>query len=325
MAAADSHGATAIGAFNLEVTLASTVAGGVVTGSTYTGNRNDNLVYGSAGGDTINTGAGNDYVNAGAGNDTVNLGAGNDIAQGGTGNDALNSGSGSDLLDGGAGDDTLKSGAGNSLLIGGAGNDTIRTGAGSDIVAFNRGDGHDTVFTDRVADNTLSLGGGIGMNDLSLSRNGRDLILNTGSGDDITIKNWYDGARTNNQHASFANLQVIEDAAADFNANSSDPLRHQRVQDFDFKGIVTAFDAQRALNPGLSSWALGAALLNFHLSGSDNAAIGGDLAYQYGHQGTLAGIGVQSAFDNLAAQGFGVTAQTLKPFSGLQEGLVKLV
>ena len=35
-------------------------------------------------------------------------------------------------------------------------------------------------------------------------------------------------------------------------------------------------------------------------------------------------IGPQSAFNFLAAQGFGVTAQTLKPFSGLQEGLVKL-
>lgn len=79
------------------------------------------------------------------------------------------------------------------------------------------------------------------------------------------------------------------------------------------------------LNPAISSWALSSALLNFHLSGSDSAALGGDLAYQYGHAGSNAGIGIQSAFDNLAAQGFGVTAQTLKPFSGLQEGLLKLV
>ena len=91
------------------------------------------------------------------------------------------------------------------------------------------------------------------------------------------------------------------------------------------QGIVNAFDAQRLATPGLSSWALSAALLKFHLSGSDSAAIGGDLAYQYGHQGSFAGLGTQSAFDNLAAQGFGVTAQTLKPFTGLQEGLVKLV
>ena len=120
------------------------------------------------------------------------------------------------------------------------------------------------------------------------------------------------------------NLQVIADAMAGFDANSADPLLNQRVQTFDFRGIVSAFDAQRAANPGLSNWALSSALLNFHLSGSDGAALGGDLAYQYGNRGSLAGIGMQSVFDTLAAQGFGVTAQTLKPFTGLAEGQVKL-
>ena len=95
------------------------------------------------------------------------------------------------------------------------------------------------------------------------------------------------------------------------------------MQSFDFRGIVSAFDAQRALNPALSSWALSSALLNFHLGGADGAAVGGDLAYQYGHGG-YTGIGSTAAFDVLAAQGFGVTAQTLRPFTGLTEGQVKL-
>ena len=57
---------------------------------------------------------------------------------------------------------------------------------------------------------------------------------------------------------------------------------------------------------------------------SANVHDGGDLACQYGQQGSVAGIGTQSAFDNLAAQGFGVPTQTLKPFTGLHEGLVRL-
>ena len=174
--------------------------------------------------------------------------------------------------------------------------------------------------------NALSLGGGIKLADLSLSRNGRDLVLNTGNGENITLKDWYDSSRGNHSDPTFAKLQVIEDAqCGDYNANSSDRLRNKRVETFDFRGIVSAFDAQSNCNPGLSNWALSSALLNFHLSGSNSAALGGDLAYQYGHQGGFTGIGSTAAFDNLAAQGFGVTAQTLKPFAGLQEGLVKLV
>ena len=36
-------------------------------------------------------------------------------------------------------------------------------------------------------------------------------------------------------------------------------------------------------------------LLDAHLGGSDGAALGGDLAYQYGKAGTLAGIGLPAA------------------------------
>ena len=293
-------------------------------------NKTNDIITGTAAGDTINSGAGNDVVQSGAGNDQVKAGSGNDIVQSGSGNDTVSGGSGNNLLDGGTGIDRLTTGDGNSLIAGGKGNDILNLGDGNNVVGFNRGDGQDAVNVDddagwNPAGNVLSLGGGIKLADLSLSRNGTDLTLNTGNGDAITFKDWYDGKRSSQSNQAFAKLQLIQDAASDFNAASNDPLRNKRVETFDFRGIVTAFDAQRALNPGLSNWALSAALLNFHLSGSNSAALGGDLAYQYGNRGSFAGIGIQSAFDNLAAQGFGVTAQTLKPFTGLQEGLVKLV
>ena len=73
-----------------------------------------------------------------------------------------------------------------------------------------------------------------------------------------------------------------------------------------------------------ASWALTNALTSFQLAGSDTAALGGDLAYQYGKNGTLAGIGVTPALATLSDANLGSTAQTLTPLSGLQTGSVRL-
>jgi hypothetical protein len=63
------------------------------------------------------------------------------------------------------------------------------------------------------------------------------------------------------------------------------------------------------------------ALLDYHLSGSDTAALGGDLAYQYGKTGTLADVGVAAAQDIMGNAQFGAQAQALKPLSELQAGI----
>ena len=304
----------------------------VQTSATYTLADNVEVLTLTGSGSISGTGnAGNNLIRGNAGNNTLTGGAGIELLEGKAGADRLTDNGGGDngYYNGGGGNDIISAGAGSELIIGGAGNDTINTGAGKDVIAFSRGDGNDIINASAnlagvAGDNTLSLGGGIDYANLALRKSSNDLILDTGGGDSITLKNWYAAVTGGGNNKSVLNLQVVADAMAGFDATSSDPLRNQRVQNFDFRGIVSAFDAQRALNPAISSWALSSALLNFHLSGSDTAAIGGDLAYQYGHSGTLAGIGMQSAFDNLAAQGFGVTAQTLKQFSGLQEGLVKL-
>ena len=257
-------------------------------------------------------------VRGGAGPDTLSGDPDTPILQGGGGADDLTAGSPNSLLDGGEGGDTLAGGAGNDLLIGGAGNDTLHTGGGSNLIAYNAGDGADTIYSAAGASNTLSLGGGLRYQDLALSKSGDDLVLDTGGGNQLTFKDWYAG------HDDVLTLQMIIDASADFDANSSDPLANQRVQSFDFAGMVSAFDAARAGDPGLTSWAVTNALLQYHLAGADEAALGGDLAYQYGSNDTLAGIGLTSALDVLASGNFGALAQQLRPLSGLQEGFSKL-
>ena len=264
-------------------------------------------------------GKGNALANLLVGNDATNKlssKSGNDIVQGMAGDDKLINKTGTALMDGGTGADVLAGGNGNELFIGGLGNDAVSTGSGADIVAFNLGDDHDSVKTKRGAGNTLSLGGGIGYADLTLSRQRKDLLLNIGESDSISLLDWYSSGSQHN----VLNLQMIAEAMAEFDAGGSDPLLDNKVETFDFAAIVSAFDAAGQV----SNWALTNALLDAHLAGSDSEALGGDLAYQYGVNGTLTGIGVTAAQDVLNAPQFGSGAQALRPLDALQQGQPRL-
>ena len=262
----------------------------------------------------------NNLVRGNTANNTLNGGSGNDILEGGAGVDTLTDTAGAALFNGGAGNDLITGGAGAEMYLGGVGNDTLTTGAGNDIILFNKGDGLDTFATGGTGSDSLSLGGGIAYSDLSFSKATNDLVLKIGASDQITFKNWY--ATTPSKPV--LNLQVVAEAMAGFVQGGTDPLRDQKVEKFNFAGLAGAFDTARAANTGLTSWALTNALTNFQLAGSDSAALGGDLAYQYGKNGTLAGIGITPALDVLSNAALGTSAQTLTPLAGLQTGTQRL-
>ena len=287
-------------------TLAANVEGLVLTGTgllTGVDNGLNNLLTGNTAANTLTTGTGNDILQGGDGNDTLKDTVG-----------------GNNLFNGGAGTDTITGTVGNELIVGGLGNDTIKTGAGADVMVFNRGDGQDIVNASTGADNTLSVGGGIQYADMIFRKNANDLILDVGATEQITLKDWY--AATTNK--SVVTLQMIEEAAADFNASGTDPLRNRKVETFDFAGLVTAFDQARVAMLTLTSWALTNALTTYHLGGSDTAALGGDLAYQYGKNGNLSNVSFTPAQTILGNSQFGTAAQTLQPLAGLQDSSVRL-
>ena len=262
---------------------------------------------------------GNTVANLLVGNSGVNTltgAAGNDILQGMDGNDILTDSGGDGLFDGGIGTDTMTGNANNEMFIGGLGNDTLNTGTGADIIAFNSGAGQDLINASTGADNTVSLGGGIQYANLTFSKSGSDLVLNTGGTDTLTLAGWYTG--TTNK--SVVNLQVIAEAMAGYNPGGSDPMLDNKVEQFNFAALANAFDAAGQV----SGWALTNALLSAHLSGSDTLALGGDLAYQYGLNGSLANIGLTPAQDVLNAPQFGSSAQTLRPLAELQQGQIRL-
>ena len=273
------------------------------------------LLIGSA---SIN-GTGNASANLLVGNSAINIlsgKTGNDILQGLGGNDTLNTSGGHSLLDGGGGVDAITGGTGNEMFIGGAGNDIINTGTGADIISFNAGDGQDLISASTGADNVLSLGGGIRYADLKLTKSGSNLILKTGGADQITFKDWYSGAGNH----SVAKLQVFTEAMSGYDQASSNSLLDDKIEQFNFTALANAFDAAGQV----SGWAMSNALLSAHLSGSDTAAIGGDLAYQYSKNGTLSGIGLAQAQDVLNASQFGSGAETLRPIAALQQGQIRL-
>ncbi|MBL8503148.1 MAG: DUF3060 domain-containing protein, partial [Rhodocyclaceae bacterium] len=276
--------------------------------------------FGNALGNVLAGNAATNLLSAGAGIDRLNGATGLDFLDGGEGDDVLADLSGAGYFNGGAGNDSLRGDAAADFFMGGIGNDSLNTGTGADVIAFNLGDGQDTVAASTDADNVLSLGGGIDYADIRMRKSGNHLVLDIGASDRITLANWYAAA----ENRSVLRLQAIAEAMAGFDAGGADALRDNLVETFDFAGLSDAFDAARAANPGLTSWAITEALTQFHLSGSDTAALGGDLAYQYGRSGTLAGIGLTAAQEVLGDAQFGAQAQSLRPLAGLQDGAARL-
>jgi hypothetical protein len=145
----------------------------------------------------------------------------------------------------------------------------------------------------------------------------RDRAIQPEINDRLAQQGGFDG------HDAVLGVQAILDATKAFDAESRDALDNRRVHSSGFSGLASRFDAARARSPGLSSWALTNALLAFHLSGTDDAALGGELDW---HQRKNAGgsvSGPYSAHQFIGASELGLE-QMLRPFSGLGEGLAHL-
>lgn len=273
------------------------------------------FLSGSAAVTGTGNGESNLIVGSGVAN-TIDGGAGNDVIQGLGGADIVSNASGNDLLDGGVGADRLTGSTGNELLIGGIGNDVLSTGGGFNAIAVNAGDGKDIALLTPGANDTLSLGGGIRYADLALSRAANDLVLRTSTTDQIAFKDWY----VSPAMRTVRTLQIIVDGSAEFVPQSTDVLRDNRVETFDFAKLASAFERSGVTR----NWSDMNALLDAHLGGSDGAALGGDLAYRYGMSGSLTGMGMEAAHEVLASEGFAQAAQALRPAEQIVLGAVRL-
>lgn len=115
-----------------------------VSGATFTGSDEANILTGGASGDIARGYDGNDILRGNGGADWLFGGDGADTLNGADGADVIRGGdSDQDLRDviyGGAGGDDIDAGYGNDLVYGGAGNDTIEGGFGVDDLIGQSGD-----------------------------------------------------------------------------------------------------------------------------------------------------------------------------------------
>ena len=277
----------------------------------------DDVIAGRGGNDKLVGGKGDDLLQGGKGKDQLLGGDGIDILQGGKGKDKLEDKSGSTVFDGGKGKDELVGGRSSDFFAGGRGDDRLVLGGGNDVIAFNKGDGVDRIEGE-AQNGVLSLGGGIRYQDLRFRKDGKDLVLETGGDDRLVFEDWYKGKH------SVVTLQVVAEAMSGFSQSSADPLRNDKVELFDFRKLVAAFDEASASKKNKDGWKLMNELLDAHLGGSDDAALGGDLAYRYGMTGALAGMSWSAAHDTIAATDFGAQKQALQPLAAAQDDAVKL-
>ncbi|MFD1216105.1 calcium-binding protein [Microbulbifer celer] len=128
---------------------------------------NDDLVFGSASGDTIDGLAGSDSVHGLAGNDQIS---------------------------GGAGDDVLMGDDGDDLITGGIGDDRLIGGRGSDVYQFDAGHGNDVIDNAAEAEgkrDRVVFGQGIVPSAVDLERLGDDLLIQTSTNDSIRLANYF--------------------------------------------------------------------------------------------------------------------------------------
>ncbi|MCZ4321521.1 calcium-binding protein [Pseudomonas anguilliseptica] len=162
------------------------VLDGTAAGDTLSGGVGNDLLKGAEGNDSLSGGGDNDLLFGGAGDDTLMGDDGDDLLDGGAGNDLLDGGAGRDTLDGKDGDDSLLGGTGNDELTGGAGRDTLIGGAGSDTYLFALGDGADTIDNTDASNgmDTIEFQDDIRPDQVSTRRQGDDLLLRVNGTDD---------------------------------------------------------------------------------------------------------------------------------------------
>ncbi len=211
---------------------------GYATADVIAGGLGNDWIYGKAGDDLLRGEEGRDYLYGGAGHDTL---------EGGADDDVLNGEEDNDVLLGGAGNDTLYGGAGNDVLHGGAGNDSLYGNGGNDTYRFNRGDGQDWISEyDTTAANVdiLIFGAAISTEQLWFSKVGSSLEISIiGTGDKMTVSNWYSNTayrveqfKTHDgQVLTDGDVQTLVDAMAAFAA----PVTGQTVLPDAYQQVLT--------------------------------------------------------------------------------------
>jgi len=141
-----------------------------------------------------------------------------------------------DVISAAGGNDTVYGQAGNDILNGGNGDDALYGGSGSDTYLFENLYGKDTIHeNDSTAGNSdrIVLGATIVPGQVGVSRDGTDLLLTVGSGDQLRVEGWFIDDAHKVERVEFADGTVWTVADLKLKANNAPvvavPLSNQSV------------------------------------------------------------------------------------------------
>ena len=156
---------------------------GSVRAERLAGGSSDDTIRARGGDDEILGRDGADRLQGGSGHDRIEGGGGRDRLMGNGGRDHLEGQEGHDRLSGGTGADTLLGGAGRDRIAGGRGDDRLKGGAGADEFRFAKRHGDDRIVDFDPDKDVLAISlRRVGMDDLDISRQGGDTVIDTGHG-----------------------------------------------------------------------------------------------------------------------------------------------
>jgi Ca2+-binding RTX toxin-like protein len=249
----------------------------------------DNTLTGTGADETILGAGGNDVLEGGHGEDVLEGGAGNDVLYGGGGGDWLFDTEGRNNLEGGEGSDQLFPGDA-SLVAGGPGSDWIEPNGANAILAFNAGDGQDTAYlwTNGNRPLAISLGGDLSVENLTLVREGYDLVLDFGAGDALRLDGYWE---------RLPRLLIQEFAAG--------------VRTYDLSAALAPLAGQPGAQPWNTYWQQAADLAPYLLSERADAALGGKVAHAYASTGSTEALSPEAIRETLASPDFGVVPQPI--------------
>lgn len=214
---------------------------GYATNDTIDGLEGNDSIYGNGGNDKLNGGKGADYLSGGLGNDTLKGDAGNDGLSGDEGNDKLYGGLGGDWLNGGSGQDTLDGGTGADYLSGDSGDDTY---------VFNAGSGQDTIYNYDYSNNTavngdvIQFGSGISSEDVVLTREYQDLVIQVNDSEDsLRVSGYFINDATESYAVSSLNF-------ADETSWDIDTIKKMVQQSTDQNDNLYGYSGNDVLNGG---------------------------------------------------------------------------
>lgn len=141
---------------------------------------------------------------------------------------------------------------------------------------------------------------------------------------EVALRDWYAGKGAVDTLQSFLDAGSILEGDDHLRATQSGLTESDRdTAMHDGIGDVVRSGAEQPENSGLSSWAIGSALLAFHLEGRGEESMGADVQAWSGREMAFLGLRADALKATEAGRGMQDVPQ-LSTFSGLREGLTFL-